>query len=141
MTMTMANPYAAQQAQLRRDAILSATPEQLLVMMYDRLLLDLRRAEAAQLAEKWTEAGNQLTHAQAIVAELNSSLKDGIWDGSDGLRGLYGYVNTAMVEANIQRDVRLTQQCIELLDPLREAWHQAAETAPTTRPTGGLGVA
>ena len=35
-------------AQYNRDVILTATPTHLLTMLYDRLLLDLGRAEAAQ---------------------------------------------------------------------------------------------
>lgn len=113
-----------------QDAVLSATPVQLLTMLYDRLMLDLGRAEAAQVQTQWNDASNHLQHAQSIVAELTSSLKADIWDGSEGLRGLYTYVLTALMTANIQRDVARTRECIELLEPLRQAWHQAAEELP-----------
>ncbi len=113
-----------------QDAVLSATPVQLLTMLYDRLMLDLGRAEVAQLQAQWNDASNHLTHAQSIVAELTTSLKADVWDGSEGLRGLYSYVLTALMTANIQREVARTHECIELLEPLRQAWHQAAEQLP-----------
>ena len=50
--------------------------------------------------------------------------------GADGLLGLYNYAFTALVNANIQRDPALTREAIELLEPLRQAWHEAAAAAP-----------
>ncbi|WP_338372001.1 flagellar export chaperone FliS, partial [Enterococcus faecium] len=64
------------QQRYRDDAVLSAPPERLVTMLYDRLLLDIERGEIAQRAEDWTEANAQLQHAQAIVSELSSSLTD-----------------------------------------------------------------
>ncbi|WP_349814687.1 flagellar export chaperone FliS [Curtobacterium sp. MCJR17_043] len=54
-------------AQYTNEAVLSATPAQLVTMLYDRLLLDLHRAETAQVASDWDAARDQLMHAQAIV--------------------------------------------------------------------------
>ena len=95
-------------------------------MLYDRLLLDLQRAETAQLGEDWPVASAQLLHAQEIVAELMSSLKPEVWDGGPGLMAVYHYVFDAMVRANTQRDVEKTRECVRLLEPLRLAWHDAA---------------
>jgi flagellar secretion chaperone FliS len=109
-----------------RDSVLSASPARLLVMLYDRLLLDLARAETAQLGEDWPLASAQLLHAQEIVAELISSLRPEQWDGGPGLLAVYNYVLSGMVEANTKRSVEKTRECITLLEPLRLAWHEAA---------------
>jgi flagellar secretion chaperone FliS len=133
--------------QYNRDAVLSATPARLLTMLYDRLLLDLGRAERAQESQNWAVASENLLHAQAIVAELSSSLKLDAWDGAKQLFELYTFVSTELVEANIRRDAERTRSCIALLDPLRDAWHQAASQLAPAAPvaassTGGfLGVA
>lgn len=121
---------AAQRNQYLADSVLSAPPARLLTMLYDRLLLDLGRAETAQQAANWPVASENLLHGQAIIAELISSLKTDAWDGADGLLGLYNYAFTALVNANIQRDPALTREAIELLEPLRQAWHEAAATIP-----------
>jgi flagellar protein FliS len=42
------------QQRYRDDAVLSAPPERLVTLLYDRLLLDIERGEAAQRAEDWT---------------------------------------------------------------------------------------
>ena len=121
---------AASQAasQFAEQAVLSATPVQLVTMLYDRLLLDLARAEKAQVGQEWAAASEQLLHAQAILAELTSSLRVDVWDGGEGLLALYGYTSTALVNANVHRDVALTREVAGLLEPLRQAWHEAATT-------------
>ena len=145
MTMTMSAGSNAQRSRYNRDAVLSATPVRLLTMLYDRLLLDLNRAEAAQQRQDWQMASDNLIHAQAIVSELSTSLIVDAWDGGEGLFSLYTYVSTAMVSANTSRDPARTHECIVLLEPLRQTWHEAAELlpaapAPAVRRSGELGI-
>lgn len=123
--MTMTN-IDAQRSQYNRDAILSASPVRLLTMLYDRLLLDLERAEAAHGKQDWEVASENLLHAQAILAELGSSLKTDVWDGGETLLALYTYVSNALIAANVQRDVSRVREAISLLEPLRQGWHEAA---------------
>lgn len=117
---------AAARSLYNRDSVFSASPARLLVMLYDRLLLDLARAETAQLGEDWPLASAQLLHAQEIVTELVGSLRPEVWDGGPGLLAIYNYVLMSMAQANIHRDVVKTRECITLLEPLRLAWHEAA---------------
>jgi len=128
----------ARRAQLNREAVLSATPVRLLTLLYDRLMLDLDRTEAAQVGENWPLASENLLHAQAIVDELTTSLNVAAWDGAEGLLAVYTYVSNALVGANIHRDVTRTRESIVLLEPLRQAWHEAAAAlpAPQTAPSG-----
>jgi flagellar protein FliS len=147
--MTTAMGTFAARSQYNRDAILSATPVRLLTMLYDRLLLDLTRAESAQVVENWPVASENLIHAQAIISELMSSLKVDAWDGGKALFALYSYVSNTLISANVHRDIERTREGITLLEPLRVAWHEAAESLPaqstltnTVAYTGGnLGVA
>jgi flagellar secretion chaperone FliS len=132
-------------AQYGADAVLSATPAQLVTMLYDRLMLDLHRAVAAQETSDWTAAREQLLHAQAIVGELSSTLRIDVWDGGEGLLAIYNYAATSLIQANVHHDVGATKQTITLLEPLRRAWHEAAASMPATaadqRQGGALGVA
>jgi len=134
--MTM---YANPQQQRNRyaaDAVMSATPARLLTMLYDRLLLDLSRAEAAHESSSWSVASTNLLHAQDIVTELTSSLKPELWDGGDRLLALYNYVSGALIEANVKRDTARIREAIELLEPLRQAWHEAAGQLAVAQPAG-----
>jgi len=126
--------------QYLEQQVASASPERLLTLLYDRLLVDIDRAGAAQDAEDWSAAGTHLTHAQQIVAELSGSLTDA-WDGAADLRAVYTYVTGRLITANIGRDRLATAECRELVAPLREAWHQAAAvtSAATPAPASALG--
>lgn len=104
----------------------TASPARLLVMLYDRLALDCRRAVAAQESGDHDTARTQLLHAQDIVAELQSSLRPDLWDGGPALNSLYAHLLVQLVRANVDRDVTTTRHCLGLVDGLAEAWRQAA---------------
>lgn len=105
--------------------VAAASPERLVTMLYDRLLVDVERADAAQATSDWAAASVSLTHAQAIIAELNGSLDDR-WDGAGELRALYTYLTGRLIVANVAHDTDATAECRDLIAPLRDAWHQAA---------------
>ena len=132
--MQQMNGYQAKRSQYVQDAVLSATPAGLLTMLYDRLLLDLARAGAAQDAGEWSTASENLLHAQEIVMELMSSLRTDLWDGAAGLLSIYTYVRQTLVEANVGRDRTKTAECAEILEPLRLAWHEAAQAGTSAVP-------
>ncbi len=111
--------------QYLEQRVASASPELLVTMLYDRLLVDIDRAGAAQDASDWVAAGSHLIHAQRIVAELIASLTD-VWDGAAGLRSIYTYLTGRLIVANVSRDRAATAECRDLVAPLRDAWHQAA---------------
>lgn len=134
----MMNP-AQKLAQLNREAILSASPARLLTMLYDRLLVDLNRAEAAQLAADWAESSENLVHAQAIISELVSSLDSEAWSGATALHSIYAFATQLLIDANVKRDPALTRQAIGIMEPLRQTWHEAA-SAPAAPSTGGVHI-
>jgi flagellar protein FliS len=74
------------------DAVATAGPAKLLTMLYDRLLLDLERAEVALRAGDRATGTQQLAHAQEIVAEFIANLNVGEWDGGDRLLSVYTYL-------------------------------------------------
>jgi flagellar protein FliS len=125
-----------------RDAISSATPAQLVVMLYDRLELDLSRAEIAQLDERWAEAQAPLRNAQDIVTELQLALRLDVWDDAEKLFAIYTYVRNALIAANVSHDIERTREAARLIAPLAAAWRAAAEQlAQQPVDHGTLGVA
>ena len=118
-------------ADLRRqryvgDAISTASPAKLVTMLYDRLVRDLQVAEAALTTRDLAAANANLTHAQEIVFELRSSLKPELWDGGPALASLYAFVLSELIAANVAKDVTKVAACRALVEPLRDAWHEAA---------------
>lgn len=110
-------------------SVTTANPQRLLVMLYERLLLDVHRALSAQQAEDHAAAHPHLVHAQDIVTELRSTLKVDAWEGAPGLAALYDWLQVQLVRANVSRDAAITADCLPVIESLVEAWRQAALAA------------
>lgn len=107
----------------------TASPARLVTMLYDRLVHDLTGAEAALAGSDLEGANNALIHAQEIVWELAAGLDPSKWSGGPGLAALYQFMLEQLVEANVKKDAAKVAGVRELVEPLRDAWHQAAELA------------
>jgi flagellar secretion chaperone FliS len=112
-----------------QDSINTASPGKLLLMLYDRLVLDLMLGEEALRAGDHELAYEKITHAQEIVLELRISLDVEAWSGAPGLASLYGYLLTELIGANIARDADRVATSRKLIEPLRDAWRAAAAAA------------
>lgn len=129
------------------DTVATAGPSRLLTMLYDRLVLDVERAEVALQLGQRSEGTRQLAHAEDIVAELMGSLDIDAWDGGPGLLALYSYLHSELLGASLAGSAERVAACREIIAPLRDAWREAAvldaAALPTQRPaleTAGLGV-
>ena len=107
----------------------TASPARLLVLLYDRLTLDLERAVEAQDRADNLAASPHLLHAQEIVLELQSSLQVDAWDGAARLSAIYVWLHAEMVRANVRRDLAATRGCLDLVRPLADAEREAALAA------------
>ncbi|WP_026421625.1 flagellar export chaperone FliS [Actinokineospora inagensis] len=114
------------------DSITTATPGRLLVMLYDRLCLDLSRGVDALAAQDRENASELLLHAQDILLELQGSLRPDAWAGGPELASLYSYLLAELMRANIKQDADSVRRCLAMVEPLRDAWREAVETLPAT---------
>ncbi|GAA4377023.1 flagellar export chaperone FliS [Nocardioides caricicola] len=120
--MSMQNP---------RDTYLAATvqtasPAQLLVMLCERLNLDMERAAEALRQGRPSDAHEPLLHAQEIVLELRASLKVDAWEGGPGLAAIYDFLHSQLIKANMGKDLKITESCLSLVAELRDTWRAAA---------------
>jgi flagellar protein FliS len=111
------------------DSVSTASPGQLLVMLYDRLVVDLLQGEEALRTDDRDRAAERITHAQEIILELRTTLDLDAWSGAAGLAGLYGFLLTELIQANIRRDADKVASCRGIVEPLRDAWREAAALA------------
>lgn len=131
------------------DAVATAGPGKLLTMLFDRLLLDIDRAEAALRAGDRPTGTQQLAHAQEIVAELIANLDVESWDGGDRLLSIYTFLLSELIGAGLAGDADRAAACRTVVAPLAQTWREAAEVVaqdvPTPRPApaaegAGFGV-
>lgn len=108
------------------QSVETASPAQLVVMLYNALVKDLLQAERAIGRDDGPLAHESLVHAQDIVSALRGTLDLDAWDGARNLASLYDYLLEQMVAANIGKDADLVKTCRELVEPLRDAWREAA---------------
>lgn len=113
----------------RDNAVATASPARLLVMLVDRLVLDIERGQTAQQAADWPAAHRQLLHAQDIVIELESSLDADAMTGGRQLAAIYAFLRGQLVDANIRRDPATTGQALVLARQIADTWREAAMAA------------
>jgi flagellar protein FliS len=101
-----------------RDRVLTASPVQRVVMLYDRLSLDLARAAGSEAVEP-------VDHAVQIVAELLASLDQSAGGPAENLAALYGYLIRELLAARGGDRSRLAGAA-GIVETLRSAWTTVA---------------
>jgi flagellar protein FliS len=109
----------------------TASPARLVTMLYDRLVRDLTTAETALAGSDLEGANNALIHAQEIVWELAAGLDASRWSGGPALASLYQFMLAELLDANVKKDAAKVSSVRDLVEPLRDAWHQAADSVGT----------
>jgi flagellar protein FliS len=122
------NPYARPNA-YRENSIMTASPEQLVVMLYDGAGRFLRQAEGSMIDGSWLQASEKLSRAEAIIDELLATLDMDAGEVADRLQSIYVFCKLRLIEARIERDAVRVDQVARLLGELREAWSQVRSPA------------
>lgn len=134
--MNQTNPYL-------RTKIMTASPEELRLMLYDGALKFCHQAVAALEAKNFDESFAKLVRAQNIVMELSSSLNHKQSpDLCDRLSALYTYIYRRLVDANFSHEVAAVNEAIKLLEFEKQTWqmlmNRLAEEGYSRTPAGQL---
>ncbi len=120
------NPYARPQA-YRESSVLTASPEQLVVMLYDGALRFLRQSQAAYGEGAWQHGSDRMQRAEAIVDELLATLDmEAGGEVAQRLQAIYVFCKKHLIEARLERSSEKIGAVIKLLSDLRDAWAQIA---------------
>lgn len=127
------NPAGAARSTYRAGAVSTASPSNLVTLLYDGALAAVERAERAldeTGAEAIAMAHNELTRAQDIVLELQLALDHEVGGGiAASLDSLYDFCLDALLQANLRKDPSTLAGVRTVLSGLREAWAEAGEAA------------
>lgn len=102
----------------------STTPHGLVMMLFDGYVAAVNRARGAIRVGDVALKGESIGHALRIVDEgLKSALnlKAGGKLAQD-LSDLYAYICVRLMHANMRNDEAALEECLALMQPLREAW-------------------
>jgi flagellar protein FliS len=119
------NPTLAPQA-YKESAILTATPERLVVMLYDGIRRFLLQAGVAMREGNIEQSNDRLKRAEAIIDELNTTLDMSQGQVAERLRALYNFSKRHLMEARIQRNPDMIDEAAKILDTVGDAWRQIA---------------
>ncbi len=115
------NPSAAQS--YLRAKVLTATPEQLQLMLYDGAIRFGEQARLALHNRKFEESYTLIIKVQKIVLELQCSLRRDVSpDLCDKLSALYSFAYRKLIDANIEHKVEALDEALEVLRYQRETW-------------------
>ena len=118
---------ASHSAAYKQQSILTATPGQLVVMLYDGCLRFLNQAAFAMREGNGRESDARLMRAEAIIDELLATLdleQGGVI--ASRLQGIYVFCSRHLIEARGASDPEMIEKVGELLAELRDAWAQVA---------------
>lgn len=124
-----------------RNAVLTATPEQLHLMLYDGAIRFTSQAIDGLNRKDWEAAFNGFSRAQKIVMEMLNSLN---YDADPALckrmASLYNFIYRKLIESSVQRDPAPAREGLKLLEYQRETWVLLTEKLRQERSPEGAGA-
>jgi flagellar protein FliS len=136
MTQAGPNPYL-------RTKILTASPEELRLMLYEGAIRFCSQARTALGAKDWESSYSSLMRAQKIVLELSTSLNHKVApELCARLSALYTYIYRRLVDANVQHSIPAVDEVLKLLGYERETWQLLMAklgSSPAGQPGPGRG--
>ena len=126
--MPPVNPYNKYIKQYQASNVNTATPEKLMIMMFDGALQFLQKAKAAIAEGNLKERSTNIDGARKIISELMRTidLENGN-DVSKQLFKLYNRMAMNLIKANVQRNAALIDTVIEDISNIRWGFQKAIE--------------
>ena len=117
------NPYQDAAATYRDHAVTTASPAKLVVLIFQRLTLDLERALHA--LETDHSPHTHLIHAQDLLVALLDALDLDAWEHAPQLANIYLTIHQNLITANIEKNPTLIRDNLDIITELTQAWTQA----------------
>ncbi len=106
-----------------RNAVLTATPEQLQLMLYDGAIRFASQGADALEQNDYEASFETLSRAQKIVLELRAGMRREVNpELCDQMTQLYHYIYQRLVDGSINRDAETIREAVKLLEYQRETW-------------------
>ena len=116
------NPYA----QYQNSRILTASPAELTLMLYEGAIKFGNMAVMAMQQKDIEKAHVNLKKVQRIVAEFRATL-DMKYPVAQDFDRIYVYLEQRMTEANLTKDPEIMEEVVKHLRSMRDTWKQVME--------------
>jgi flagellar protein FliS len=97
-------------------------------MLYTGLVRYIMQAQKAIEADEIEKSHENITRAQDIISELESSLNME-YEISHNLMMLYDYLYRRLVDANVKKDRAILDEVLKFAVEFRDTWSQAMKNA------------
>ncbi|OJF93939.1 flagellar export chaperone FliS [Alkalibacterium sp. 20] len=116
--------YSSGAKQYKKNQIETASPKQLVILLYEGAIKFIRLGELAVEKKEYDKVNTNLIKAQDIVAELMVSLnhQDGGNAIASELENLYSFILNQLIQANLHKDKEKMSEARGLMTELLEAW-------------------
>ena len=124
----MVNPYNRYIKQYQANNITTATPEKLMIMLFDGAIQFLQKAKTAIEEKNLQERSKNIEGARKIVRELMRTidLENGN-DVSKSLFRLYNKMAMKLIKANVSRNISLIDEVLVDLTNIRWGFQKAID--------------
>lgn len=115
-------------SQYQQNQILSASPEQILLMLYDGAIRFNRQAMRGLEEEHLGNFHHGIKKTMAIITEFSNSIDHAIGgEIAENLDALYNFMIRELTYANLHKDMEKLRTVDTLLVDLRATWGEAVE--------------
>lgn len=125
--MALNNPYNMAN-RFKTDAISSAPPEELTLMLYDGALKFANIALIGIEKKDYEKVNNNCQKIRAIIRELQSTLNFK-YEIANTFNDYYEFILRRLSVANIKKDKEVMEEIIKLLRSIRDTWKEAMKKA------------
>lgn len=120
------NGYGANQ--YKNTAIKTANRGQLLIMLYEAAIKNVKKATLALEEKNHAQKGTAIGKAHDIINELSNTLDFEVGgDIARNLERLYNFMTEQLVKANIENNKEPLIAVQKLLETLLSAWREAVD--------------
>lgn len=111
-----------------KTKVMTASPEELQLMLYDGAIRFCEQAREAIKDKQIEISYNLLTKAENILLEMASSMRDEIApETCEKMRALYMFCYDRLVTANLKRQIPPVDEALKVLRHIRETWTMLLE--------------
>lgn len=122
--MAVNNPYA----QYQRNKILTASPAELTLMLYEGAIKFCNIAISGMETGDMEKAHNNIIKAQKIIDEFRSTLNHK-YPVAEDFDNVYKYVARLLVDANVKKDPSVLEEALTHLRTMRDTWKEVMQKA------------
>lgn len=111
------------QTAYKQNAMNTASPGELTLMLYNGCLKFINRAKLAMEENNIEQRNNNIARAEAIIRELMVTLKTDSDIGKNMLT-LYDFIVHLLIQANINNDLKSLEEAERFVTEFRDTWKE-----------------